>query len=74
MASFVSYGQFLATFSAACCQYTTTVCGCHSLQETVFVTTLALGRLECTFHCLIVFSNFLIRAPKILIFGESEHP
>ena len=54
MATLVSYGQFLATFSAACSQYAATVSGSHSLQEAVFVTTLALGRLECTFHCLII--------------------
>ena len=62
MATFVSYGQFLTTFSAACSQYAATVCGRHSLQEAVFVTTLALGRLECTFHCLISIYYALHRA------------
>ena len=49
--TFVCYGQFLTTFCAACCQYATTISGGHSLKETVFVTALALGGLECTFHC-----------------------
>jgi len=53
MTAFVSYGQLLATMSAASCQYTTAISGSHSLKETVFVTTLALRRLESTFHNLL---------------------
>jgi hypothetical protein len=48
--AFVCYGQFLTTMSATGSQYATTVGGSHSLKETVFVATLALRRLECTFH------------------------
>ena len=76
VASFVSYGQFLTTFSAACSQYTTTVSGSHSLQEAVFVTTLTLGRLECTFHCFIkylcsVTERFYAKwTAKVLLFSD----
>ena len=77
MATLVSYGQFLTTFSTACSQYTATVCGSHSLQEAVFVTTLTLGRLECTFHCLICYLGSLTRTglyvkkpAKVLLFFE----
>jgi len=52
--AFVCYGQFLATMSATGSQYATTVGGSHSLKETVFVATLALRRLECTFHFLLL--------------------
>ena len=54
VATLVGNSQLFATFCATRCQYAATVCGGHSLQEAVFVTTLALGWLECTFHCLIV--------------------
>ena len=53
MTTLVSHGQFLTTFSAAGSQHATTISGGHSLKEAVFVTALALGWLECTFHCLI---------------------
>ena len=50
MTAFVCYGQFLTTMSTTGSQNATTVGGSHSLKETVFVATLALRRLECTFH------------------------
>ena len=65
-----------ATFSTACSQYTATISGCHSLQEAVFVTTLTLGRLECTFHCSISIyalsqSGFYTKwAAKVLLFFD----
>jgi hypothetical protein len=54
VATLVSYSQFLATMCTASCQYTATICGCHTSAESVFVTTTALARLECTFHFLSV--------------------
>ena len=51
----VRYGQFLATFGATGSQYTTAIGGSHSLTETVFVSSLSVGGLECSFHCCIFF-------------------
>jgi len=42
MASFVGDGQFFTTFSATSSQNAAAISGCHSLKETVFVTSLAL--------------------------------
>jgi len=67
VATLVSYGQFLTTFSAACSQYSATVSGSHSLQEAVFVTTLTLGRLECTFHC----SYFILALHRAGLYEKS---
>jgi hypothetical protein len=66
--AFVGYGQFLSAFSTACSQYATTVSGSHSLQKAVFVTTLALRGLECTFHCfisLILFNNRFVFSARL---------
>ena len=49
--NFVRYGQFLATFCAASCQYTTSIGRLHALTETMFVVSLAVVGLECSFHC-----------------------
>ena len=51
----VRYGQFLAAFGATGSQYTTAIGGSHSLTETVLVSSLSVGGLECSFHCCIFF-------------------
>ncbi len=51
---FVRYSQFLATLSTTASQYATTVCSCHSFTETVFVFSLSVRGLECSFHCYIL--------------------
>ena len=67
VATLVSYSQFLATVCTASCQYTATICGCHTSAESVFVTTTALARLECTFHCfLFLFMPHLVGVVNIL--------
>ena len=43
--------QFLSAFCPAGSQYATAVFGGHSFTETVFIPTLSLRRLECSFHC-----------------------
>jgi len=48
--SLVRNGQLLAALCTTCCQYLTTVSGCHSLTETVLVDSLPARRLECSFH------------------------
>lgn len=68
----VRNGEFLATFSATCSQYATAIGGSHSFTETVFVLSFSVRRLECSFHCYILFmllaNNRLIRAAKIETF------
>ena len=57
----VSYGQLLATLSTAGSQYAATICGSHSLTETVLVVATAIVGLECSFHCFMSFYLFLTR-------------
>ena len=52
---FVRNSQFLSTFSTTCCQYSTAVCSSHSLTETMFVLSLSVRGLECSFHLCILF-------------------
>lgn len=52
---FVRNGQFLSSFSTTCCQYSAAVCSSHSLTETVFVLSLSVRGLKCSFHCYIFF-------------------
>lgn len=68
----VRYGQFLATFGAAGSQYTTAIGCSHSLTETVLVSSLSVGGLECSFHCCIFFMLLFsaIRAAKVGSFHE----
>ena len=68
MTTFVSNSQFLAAFSTTSSQYAATVCSSHSLEETMFVTTLALRWLECTFHSVIVCIYALSRGRVMLIY------
>ena len=56
--NFVGDGQFLATFGATRSEHATTVCSLHALTKTVFVVSLSVVRLECSFHC--VYVVFLI--------------
>lgn len=52
---FVRNSQFLSAFSTTCCQYSATVCCSHSLTETVFVLSLSVRGLKCSFHYCILF-------------------
>ena len=52
---FVGNGQFLTAFGTTGSQYATTVCGLHTLAETMFVVSFSVVRLECSFHCLMLF-------------------
>ena len=47
---FVRNSQFLATFTATCSQYFTTVLRCHAAAESVFVLSFSYGRLKRSFH------------------------
>ncbi len=47
---FVRYGKFLTSFCTACSKNTTTVLGCHSLTEPVFVHPFSVVWLKCSFH------------------------
>lgn len=68
MATFVSNSQFLATLSTTSSEHTATISSSHSLKETMFVTTLALRWLECTFHSVIVCIYALSRGRVMLIY------
>ena len=67
---FVRNSQFLATFSTTCCQYSAAIGCSHSLTETVFVSSLSVGGLKCSFHYCIFFTLLFsrIRAAKIETF------
>ena len=52
---FVRNSQFLSAFSTTCCQYSAAVCCSHSLTETVFVLSLSVRGLKCSFHYCILF-------------------
>ena len=68
MATFVSNSQFLATLSTTSSEHAATISSSHSLKETMFVTTLALRWLECTFHSVIVCIYALSRGRVIVIY------
>ncbi len=68
MTTFVCNSQFLATFRTTSSKHTATVSSSHSLEETMFVTTLALRWLECTFHSVIACIYALSRGRVMLIF------
>ena len=68
MTTFVCNSQFLATFRTTSSKHTATVSSSHSLEETMFVTTLALRWLECTFHSVIVCIYALSRGRVIVIY------
>lgn len=67
--NFVGDGQFLATFGATRSEHATTVCSLHALTKTVFVVSLSVVRLECSFHC--VYVIFLII--RSFCFGGLTH-
>ena len=48
---FVRNSQFLSAFCSTGSQYATAVFSSHSFTESVFIPTLSLRRLECSFHC-----------------------
>ncbi len=67
----VRNSQFLATLSTARCQYAAAVSCCHSLAETVLVSSFSVRRLECSLHCmnfLIVIIQLVNRVAKIVTF------
>ena len=76
MTTFVCNSQFLATFRTTSSKHTATVSSSHSLEETMFVTTLALRWLECTFHsaivCIYALSRGLIIYLRITILAGGD--
>ena len=52
---FVRHSQLLATLGTTCGQNATTIGSSHSLTETVFVLSFSVRRLECSFHCYVLF-------------------
>ena len=48
---FVGNGQFLAALGTTSGQYAATISRLHALTETMFVVSLAVVGLECSFHC-----------------------
>lgn len=58
VASFISDCQFSSSFGTTCGQYSASVCSCHSLTESVFVSSFPVGWLECPFHRF--YLNYLI--------------
>ena len=70
----VRNGQLLATLCATCSQYSATISGSHSLTETVFVLSLSVRGLECSFHFSIFalcYYSLQFRGAKIDIFFET---
>ncbi len=65
--------EFLSAFCPTGSQYATAVFGGHSLTESVFIPTLSLRRLECSFHChnifpFLMFLCHFYRTAKVCIF------
>ena len=52
---FVGYGQFRTAFGTTGGQHATAIGGQHALTETMFVVSLSVVRLECSFHCDMLF-------------------
>ena len=50
----VGNGELFATACTARSQYATTILGCHSLTEAVFVNPSTVVGLKCSFHCFIL--------------------
>ena len=50
--------QFLTALCTTGSQYATTISGSHSLTETMLVLSLSQRRLECSFHCFVLFICF----------------
>ena len=57
---FVRNCQFLTALCTTGSQYATTISGSHSLTETVLVLSLSQRRLECSFHCFVLFYFVLL--------------
>ena len=49
-ADVIRHSQAFTAFCATSCQYFTAAYGFHSFPETVFVSSFAVGGLECSFH------------------------
>ena len=52
---FVRNRELLAAFGAASCEYAATVSGLHAFAESMFVLSFSVVRLECSFHCAMLF-------------------
>ncbi len=66
VASFISDCQFSSSFGTTCGQYSASVCSCHSLTETMFVSSSPVGWLECPFH------RFYLNYLNIPVFGTAK--
>ena len=58
--NFVRNRELLAAFGAASCEYAATVSGLHAFAESMFVLSFSVVRLECSFHCAMLFFCFLL--------------
>jgi hypothetical protein len=56
----IRYCQFLTTLGTTASQYSATVSGSHSFTESVFVFSLSVRGLECSFHFYILFYVIII--------------
>lgn len=55
----VGYCQRSATLGTAACKDLAAISGGHSFAETVFVNSFTVRGLECSFHCLFCFFDYL---------------
>jgi len=58
VASFISDCQFCFSFGTTCGQNSASVCSCHSLTESVFISPFPVRWLECPLHRF--YLNYLI--------------
>ena len=54
----IGNGEGSTSFGAAACKHFAAIGSCHSFTETVFVNSFTVRRLECSFHCLMWFSDY----------------
>lgn len=70
----ITYSEVLTTFGTTTSQDFATVLGKHSFPETMFIHSLAIGGLICSFHCRII--NFVIirfRSAKLNLFFQTAN-
>ena len=69
VSALVRNSQFFSSFSSSSSYNCSTVSGRHSFSETMFVSSLSVGWLKCTFHCNISYVIiFSLRTAKVGIF------
>lgn len=58
-AEMIGYGERIAAFCTTTGKHLATVGGCHSFAEAVLVNSFTVRGLECSFHCLFCFFDYL---------------